>query len=128
MSVRLTTTVLAMVCVAGVGVATAELKRAAPKNVDLSGLWKQNPELSDDPQKVLAEKRSQSTSRGPAVGRRGGGVTIDPGDIFGGGTLGGVTIGRGGTVGRSGGSGRDRPADDPEPSDPKRVPLDSFLA
>jgi hypothetical protein len=135
MGVRLTTTVLAVAaCVAGVSVAAADLKRAAPKDVDLTGLWKLNPELSDDPQQVVTKKRKDNTDGGPiSGGRRGGGVTVGTGgtgDVFGdilAGTIGG-TIGRGGTVRRTGGGESDRPEGDPEPTDTRRVPLDSFLA
>jgi hypothetical protein len=135
MGVRLSTTVLTVACVAGVSLAVAaDLKRAAPKDVDLTGLWKINPELSDDPQQAVVKKRTDNTSGGPITGRRrGGGVTVGTGgtgDVFGdilAGTIGG-TIGRGGTVRRTGGGESDRPEGDPEPTDTRRVPLDSFLA
>jgi hypothetical protein len=120
--------------------AGAELKHTAPAKVDMAGLWKINPDLSDDPYEAVENKRRDSagdsrTGGGPAGGRTGsrrGGIVIDAGDILdgvlGGGTVGGST---GGTVGgrRGGGGGgtSDRPAGDPEPSS-MRVPLDSFLA
>jgi hypothetical protein len=110
--------------------AGAELKHTAPAKVDLAGLWKINPDLSDDPHEAVATKRSESaggrpTGGGPGgggggTGRRRGGIVIDAGDV-----LDGVF---GGTVGGSTGGGTsDRPAGDPEPSS-MRMPLDSFLA
>jgi hypothetical protein len=131
MRIKLTSALLAMVGVAGVSLATAELKRTAPAKVDLTGLWKLNEEQSDDPHKTVARKREDSASGGYSRGgRRRGGATIDVGDILGGigGTIGGGTVG--GTVGRGGGGGggqSDRPEGDPEPAKMK-MPLDSFLA
>jgi len=120
----------------------AELKHAPPAKVDLSGLWKINPDLSDDPYEAVEKKRRASTEGrgtrggGPMGGGRSGGtrlpggIVVDSGDgVFGdvfGGTV--VTGTARGTVGGGGGGGnRDRPAGDPEPSS-MRVPLDSFLA
>jgi hypothetical protein len=117
--------------------AGAELKHTAPAKVDLAGLWKINPDLSDDPYAAVEKKRRDSaggspTGGGPvggSTGSRRGGIVIDAGDVLDGvfgGTVGGST---GGTVGgrRSGGGTSDRPAGDPEPSS-MRIPLDSFLA
>jgi hypothetical protein len=132
MKIKLTPTLFALMGVAGMSVAAAELKVTAPPKIDLTGLWKINPEQSDDPQKVVAQKREDSTGGGPIRGGGGGGrrgsATIDVGDIFGGGTIGGGTVG--GSVGRGGGSrggSSDRPDGDPEPAT-TRMPLDSFLA
>jgi hypothetical protein len=130
MTIRLTSTLLAIISVAGVSVATAELKRTAPAKVDLTGLWKLNEEQSDDPHKVVAKKKEDNSTGRYGGGRRGG-ATIDVGDILGGVIGGGGTV-IGGTVGRSGGGGSrggqsDRPEGDPEPST-MRMPLDSFLA
>jgi len=115
----------------------AELKHTAPAKTDLSGLWKINPDLSDDAYQAVEKKRQDSTgggrSSGGPVGRRPstlpGGIVIDAGDILDG-VFGGTTSGSaGGTVGgrRSSGGASDRPADDPEPYS-MRAPLDSFLA
>ena len=146
--VRLTSALLAMVTVAGASVALADLKPTAPRNVNLTALWKINPQLSDDPRDVLAKKRDEGSSpapnpsgpggpsnpgypgssRGPSSpgypGGRGGHSSggIDAGDIFGG-TIGG-TIGSG----SRGGGQQDRPAEDPAPTSAMKVPLDSFLA
>jgi len=115
--------------------AGAELKHTAPAKVDLAGLWKINPDLSDDPYHAVEKKRRDSaggspTGGGPvggSTGSRRGGIVIDAGDVLDG-VFGGST---GGTVGgrRPGGGGgtSDRPAGDPEPSS-MRIPLDSFLA
>jgi hypothetical protein len=119
--------------------AGAELNRTAPAKVSLAGLWKINPDLSDDPYKAVEKKRrdsagGSSTGGGPVGGRTGsrrGGVVIDAGDVFDGvfgGTVGGSTGGAaGGRRGGGGGGTSDRPAGDPEPSS-MRIPLDSFLA
>ena len=146
LKIRLTTTLLAMVSVAGVSVAIAALKPTPPKNVDLTALWKINPELSDDPQEVLAKKRDDDNGGASAPVPRGGGTTgapgtagrpgrpgsgtstggrrngVDMGDIFGGVISGSVGTGRG----RGGNS--DRPDEDPVPQSSMRIPLDSFLA
>jgi hypothetical protein len=134
---RPTTFLLAIAGTAMLNVAAAsELKHTAPAKVDLTGLWKINPDLSDDPYEAVEKKRRDSaggspTGGGPVGGgggRRRGGIVIDAGDIlegvFGGGTTGGTGGGR-----RGGGSGgtSDRPSGDPEPSS-MRMPLDSFLA
>jgi hypothetical protein len=132
--IRLTTALLAMVTVAGASLALADLKPTAPKDVNLTALWKINPQLSDDPRNVLAKKRDEGSSPAPSTsgpggpsspgypGGRGGHSTggIDAGDIFGG-TISG-TIGHG----RRGGGQEDRPAEDPAPT--SSMPLDSFLA
>jgi hypothetical protein len=116
--------------------AGAELKHTAPATVSLAGLWKINPDLSDDPYVAVANKRSDSAGGSPrgggpvggSTGGRRGGIVIDAGDVldgvFGGGSTGGTVGGR-----RGGGSGgtSDRPKGDPEPSS-MRMPLDSFLA
>jgi hypothetical protein len=129
--VKLATTVLALAAAAAAGVALADLKAEAPKNVDLTAIWKINPKLSDDPQKVLAKRRDEENSNGAPVpsGRRGTRTSggIDAGDIFGG-VLSG-TIDKGGIhPGTSGGGDADRPEGDPAQSSTMRVPLDSFLA
>jgi hypothetical protein len=109
----------------------AEMKHTPPANVSLAGLWRLDPDLSDDPHKAVEKRRDDNVRGGPASGgparSRGGtqvgGIVIDAGDILGG-VLGGTTSGS------SGGGGRgtnDRPAGDPEPVS-MRVPLDSFLA
>jgi hypothetical protein len=129
MRTKLTTTVLALVTVAGIDVAAAgDLKTTPPKNVDLTAIWQINTKLSDDPQEVLSGKRDESRSRTPSPPSSTGGSTkagpfdVDVGDVFGNGTMsGGVTVGRGS---RRGG---DRPDEDPEPTT-MRVPLDSFMA
>jgi hypothetical protein len=111
----------------------ADLKPTAPAKVDLTGLWRINPDLSDDPHEAVARKRRDASGDaprgGPAGGGRGGsqgGVVIDAGDIFDGvfgGSVGGSVGGR-----RGGGGGTsDRPAGDPEPAT-MRMPLDAFLA
>jgi hypothetical protein len=113
--------------------AGAELKHTAPAKVDLAGLWKINPDLSDDPYEAVEKKRRDSAGDSPTGGRTGsrrGGIVIDAGDILEG-VLGGSRGSTGGAAGgrRSGGGGgtSDRPEGDPEPSS-MRVPLDSFLA
>jgi hypothetical protein len=132
MTIRLTTALLAFVSVAGAGIATtAELKNTAPAKVNLTGLWKINDELSDDPHKVVAQKKENSSSGGPirggGSGTRGGattgGTSVDVGSI-----LGEIfDTARGGSGGGNTGGNGDRPKGDPEPSS-RRVPLDSFLA
>jgi len=127
---KLTTVLLAIAAGAAANVALADLKPEAPKNVNLTALWKINPELSDDPQKILAKRRDDADNGGgygggPSTGRRGGASGgIDAGDIFGGVITG--TIDKGGIHPGTGGSAPDRPAGDP--SSTMRVPLDSFLA
>lgn len=142
MKSRLMSAVIALTSVAGLSVAHAELKTAAPKDVNLTAIWKINPKLSDDPYKVVARKREDSANpggMGPPPSRGG----IDAGDIFGGGTVSG-TLGRGGTVsgtiggvggtyggGRRGGATRpSSPDEDPDAEGPStaRMPLDSFLS
>lgn len=129
MNARLTTTLLAALGVAGMDVALADLKSIPPKNVDLTGLWKLNPELSDDPQKAVETKRSDSAGSG-TMRRRGSG---GPGGIvIGNGKVGGTISmpdwpGTGGGGASTKGGTSDRPDDDPEPSTMK-MPLDSFLA
>jgi hypothetical protein len=114
----------------------AELKHTPPAKVDLSGLWKINPDLSDDPYKAVEQKRRDSSEGrrrgggGPMGGSGGGarlpgGIVVDSGDILDG-VFGGTVGGSAGT-GRRGGGTSDRPAGDPEPTS-MRVPLDSFLA
>jgi hypothetical protein len=138
---RLAAAVFAMATLAGATLAMADLKTAAPKNVDLTALWKINAELSDDPQKVVANKREEASGGGSSSsvpssrpgGRRGGGMGggntgIDVGDIFGGGTVINGTIGGGRGGGSTGTGSGDRPAEDPTPNGSMRVPLDSFLA
>jgi hypothetical protein len=113
--------------------AGAELKHTAPPKTDLSGLWKINPDLSDDAHQAVEKKRQDSAgggrSSGGPIGRRPstlpGGIVIDAGDILDG-VLGGTTSGSAGGR-RSSGGASDRPADDPEPYS-MRAPLDSFLA
>jgi hypothetical protein len=107
----------------------AEMKPTPPANVNLAGLWRINPDLSDDPRKAVERRRSDNVGGGPARGgparsrggTRVGGIVIDTGDILDG-VLGGTTSGSSG-----GGGTNDRPAEDPEPVS-MRVPLDSFLA
>jgi hypothetical protein len=86
--VRLATTLLALAAGAVADVALADLKAEAPKNVNLTAIWKINPELSDDPQKVLAKRRDEENSNGAPVPRSRRGTRtsggIDAGDIFGG--------------------------------------------
>ncbi|HEU4627387.1 MAG TPA: hypothetical protein VFS52_21715 [Steroidobacteraceae bacterium] len=128
---KLTTAVLAIVAAAAADVALADLKAEAPKNVDLTAIWKINPKLSDDPQQVLAKRRDEENNPGgvPSAGRGGRGTTASGsyGDIFGG-VLSG-TIGKGGIhTGTGGGTDADRPEADPAPSSTMRMPLDSFLA
>jgi hypothetical protein len=131
MTIRLTSTLLAIIGVAGVSVSMAELKRTPPAKVDLTGLWKLNEEQSDDPRQAVAKKKDDSSTYGRSGGgSRRGGVTIDVGDIgdIFGGPVGGGTVSRGGGGrGGSGGGQSDRPEGDPEPAT-TRMPLDSFLA
>jgi hypothetical protein len=129
--VRLTAALLAMATCTIADVALADLQPAAPKNVDLSAIWKINPRLSDDPQKILAKRRDEQNTGGgaPIPSRRGTRTSggIDAGDIFGGVITG--TIDKGGIHPGTGGGGEvDRPEADPAPSSTMRVPLDSFLA
>jgi hypothetical protein len=108
----------------------AEMKHTPPANVNLAGLWRINPDLSDDPRRAVEKRRSDNvgggpTGGGPARSRGGtqvGGIVIDAGDI-----LGGVLGGTSGSSGSAGRGSNDRPADDPEPVS-MRVPLDAFLA
>jgi len=59
--------------------ATERLSARAPAGVDLSGTWKLNSDLSDDPEKVLEQQRQESPSWGGEHGRhRGGGSGIPP--------------------------------------------------
>ena len=134
MKYRFTTTLAIVAGVAGASVAMAgELKTTAPAKVNLTGLWKINEKLSDDPQTVVSKKKEDSSGGGPIRGGGGtrGGATIDPGGgIFGdiGATIGrgGVTIGRGGGAGGGSTGSADRPDGDPQSN--MKVPLDSFLA
>jgi hypothetical protein len=140
MNTKLTTTLFAMAAVGGAGLALADLKASAPKNVNMTALWKINAEQSDDPQKVVAKKRSDAaggsrggggsstgtSTTGGSVGGRRGGVRVDVGDIFGGGVFGGGTVTGGGTSNRGGTS--DRPEGDPDQPENMRMPLDAFLA
>jgi|GEM_PF-2097434 len=129
MKIKLTTSLLATIATAGVSVAIAGLKDSPPKNVDLTALWKINPEESDDPQKVIAKKRKDSDNgRGNSRNRGSGGGNpgTDVGDVFGGVIFGGVIFGGGAGAKRGGDS--DRPDEDPAPQQSMRVPLDSFLA
>jgi hypothetical protein len=129
MKTKLTTTLLALVTVAGIDVAAAgDLKTTPPKNVNFTAIWQINPKLSDDPRDVLSGKSDESRSRTPRTptrpsgGTKAGPFDVDVGDIFGNGTMsGGVTVGRGA------GGGGDRPDEDPEPTN-VHVPLDSFMA
>jgi len=113
----------------------AELNHTAPAKVSLAGLWRLNPDLSDDPYKAVASKRESAgnrpmgggggpVGRGPGTGggtATGGGTVIDAGEVL------GDIFGRAsGKTGGAAGKG-DRPAGDPEPAT-MRVPLDSFLA
>jgi hypothetical protein len=131
---KLSTAVLTAVAVAAASAALAgDLKAAAPKNVNLTAIWKINPELSDDPQKVLAKKREESAGGGPMGGGGGGGTSggstrVGKADVDMGGIFGGVISGTMGTGRRGGGGSSDRPETDPAPSESMRVPLDSFLA
>jgi hypothetical protein len=135
--INLTSALLAAVAIAAASAVMAgDLKSAAPKKVDLTAIWKINPELSDDPQKVLAKKRDESSGRGPMGGGGGGGggggstahTRVGKADVdVGGGILGDVIAGTIGSGSRGGGGSGDRPAADPEPTG-MRVPLDSFLA
>jgi hypothetical protein len=109
----------------------AEMKHTAPAKVDLAGLWKINPDLSDDPYNAVAKKRRDSAGGSPSGGgpvggstrSRRGGMVIDTGDVLDG-VFGGTV---GGRRGGGGGGTSDRPAGDPEPAS-MRMPLDSFLA
>jgi hypothetical protein len=114
---------LGLLAVTGVSTALAGLRTAPPKDVDLTALWKINPELSDDPQKVIARNRDRENVDQRSRSGSGGSGT-GTGDIFGGVVFGGVIVG--GSGGASGGTS-DRPAEDPSPN-LTRVPLDSFLA
>src|ERR1700737_433264 len=59
------------------GCATERLDAAAPSGVNLTGEWKFNPNLSDDPDKLAdpdkAPQRSPGSHRGHGGGRGGGG-------------------------------------------------------
>ena len=142
MKTRPTMLLLGIVGTAALSVASgAEMKRTAPANVDLTGLWKINPDLSDDPYKAVERKRRDSAGgnrpvggggpMGGTIGNRRGGIVIDAGDVLDGVFGGTVSGSAGGTVGgrrpAGGGGTSDRPAGDPEPSS-MRIPLDSFLA
>lgn len=111
--------------------APAEMRHTPPANVTLAGLWRINPDLSDDAERAVQKKRQASDPGGGgpvggSAGTRGGGIVIDAGEILGG-IFGGGSSGSG-TGGRTSGGGTGgRPAEDPEPS-LMRVPLDSFLA
>jgi hypothetical protein len=128
---KLSTALLAAVVVAAASAAIAgDLKAAAPKNVNLTAIWKINLELSDDPQKVLAKKREESSGGAPTGGGGGGGTNTRVGkaDVDMGGIFGGVISGTIGGGNRGGGGGEaDRPESDPVPTG-MRIPLDSFLA
>lgn len=135
MTDRLTIALLAIVSVAAASVgAAAELKKTAPAKVNLTGLWKFNEELSDDAQRVVADKKESSSSGGPIRGGGGSGRNTG-GTVGGGGTsvdVGGILgeifdTARGGSSGGNTGGNGDRPKGDPEPS-LRRAPLDSFLA
>jgi hypothetical protein len=60
------------------GCATERLAAAAPKGVNLTGEWKFNPNLSDDPDKLpdpdKAPQRAPGSHRGHGGGRGGGGM------------------------------------------------------
>jgi hypothetical protein len=124
--IKLASAAFAIVAVAITGIASARLRENAPKDVDLTALWKINAELSDDPQKVIAKARTEenTVNRGSSS-PSGGRSTSGTGDVFGGVVFGGVIFG-GGQGGASGGA--DRPANDPPPMESTRVPLDAFLA
>jgi hypothetical protein len=140
-------TLLSALLLIGINVAFAGLKPTAPKNVDLSGLWQINPDLSDDPQQLLDKKRAKSMGRhgrgmggrrgmdggwgGGGAGGRGGG----PGGGWGGGTGGSSGGGPSGGAGGSGGGGHsghhrdDGDSDDSEHSgDSPRPEVDPMLA
>jgi hypothetical protein len=51
---------LALLGVLSCASASAGLKAQAPKDVDLTGSWNINTQLSDDPQKILKERRAQA--------------------------------------------------------------------
>ena len=79
----------AVIAVVGANVALAGLKATAPKHVDLTGLWKINAELSDDPQEILDKRREKAMGRRGmrgGMGGMGGGMGRGPG---GGGDTGG---------------------------------------
>jgi hypothetical protein len=62
------------------GCATERLDRAAPSGVNLTGEWKLNPNLSDDPSKLGPDpdktpQRTPGSHRGHGGGRGGGGMT-----------------------------------------------------
>jgi hypothetical protein len=123
--------VFGVVSAAILGLATgADLKHTAPAKVSLAGLWKINPELSDDPHRAVENKQrdgagSAGPPRRPGSGSGGttiGGIVIDAGDI-----LDGVLGGSSGSRSSGGGGNSDRPEGDPEPAS-MRMPLDSFLA
>ncbi|HEV7443789.1 MAG TPA: hypothetical protein VGO18_14440 [Steroidobacteraceae bacterium] len=65
------------------GCATERLDAAAPSGVNLTGEWKFNPNLSDDPDKLAdpdkaAPQRSPGSHRGHGGGRGGGGGGMPP--------------------------------------------------
>jgi len=125
--IKLVSAAFAILAATALGVANARLRDTAPKDVDLTALWKINAELSDDPLKVIARARTEENTGNPGRSSSGGGgtSTSGPGDVFGGVVFGGVIFG-GGNGGASGGA--DRPANDPPPMESTRVPLDAFLA
>ncbi|MBX5463598.1 MAG: hypothetical protein IRZ28_21235 [Steroidobacteraceae bacterium] len=124
--IKLAAAAFAILTAAIAGIASAGLREKAPKDVDLTALWKINSELSDDPQKVIARARTEenAANRGSSS-PSGGRSTSGTGDVFGGVVFGGVIFG-GGQGGASGSA--DRPANDPPPMESTRVPLDAFLA
>src|ERR1700716_1289946 len=65
------------------GSATERLDAAAPSGVNLTGEWKFNPNLSDDPDSraapdKAAPQRSPGSPRGHGAGRGGGGGGMPP--------------------------------------------------
>src|ERR1700760_3504640 len=72
----------AAVAVAAAGCATERLDAAAPSGVNLTGEWKLNPNLSDDPDKLgpdpdKPQQRQPGSHRGHG-GRGGGGGGMPP--------------------------------------------------
>jgi hypothetical protein len=58
---------LATACVLHAETAVARLKSTAPEDVNLSGVWKINKGLSEDPQDALKERQQQARERMDAV-------------------------------------------------------------
>jgi hypothetical protein len=103
--------------------AYAALKTTPPKNVDLTGLWMINPQLSDNPKEILEKRREKSMSR---RGRRGGGGMeggMGGGMRRTGGMGGGPPGGMGGGVRRHDRGGQD----EPERKDSMQDSLDDLI-